>query len=179
MQDNNWDIDATLKYLKENGDPLKYLNIKTQIRLLERFLTDADGNAHIPPVSKGAITSLWGFRDLVADNNGNKLNPFHSGIDFAGKEGDLIKSTAEGKVITVDNHPALGLRVEVKHPNGEITSYGHNSRIVVKEGQTVRIGQIIAKMGHTGYVVGNPGTHLHYSIRSTEFFNPGVRILDQ
>ncbi|MGB9589896.1 MAG: M23 family metallopeptidase, partial [Candidatus Hydrothermia bacterium] len=55
----------------------------------------------------------------------------------------------------------LGLMVEISHPSGFKTTYGHLSKILVKEGQSVYGGDIIGNVGETGNVT---GPHLHYAI---------------
>lgn len=84
------------------------------------------------------------------------------GIDIAGKTGDPVTAAADGKVV----YSGAGLRgygqlVIVKHSEAFLTAYAHNSRILVKEGQTVTRGQKIAEMGNTDA----DQVKLHFEVR--------------
>lgn len=96
---------------------------------------------------------------------------FHPGIDFKGKRGDAVKSTADGKVIIAGWFQGYGKCVKIKHKNNLETLYGHLSKINVKEGQMVSTGQVIGQVGSTGHSTGN---HLHYEVRKNgKPTNPG------
>ncbi|MBE9052657.1 M23 family metallopeptidase [Nostocales cyanobacterium LEGE 11386] len=86
----------------------------------------------------------------------------HEGIDIAGASGTPIVAAASGTVVKAgwDNW-GLGNVIEIKHPHGSITVYGHNRRLLVSEGQQVNQGQIIAEMGSTG---NSSAPHLHFEI---------------
>ena len=87
---------------------------------------------------------------------------FHPGIDFKGRRGDAVKSTADGKVIIAGWFQGYGKCVKIRHKNNLETLYGHLSKVNVKEGQMVSTGQIIGRVGSTGHSTGN---HLHYEVR--------------
>lgn len=90
----------------------------------------------------------------------------HEGIDIAGAKGTPILAVASGKVVKAGwDKWGLGNFIEIKHPNGNVTVYGHNSRLLVTKGQEVKQGQIIAEMGSTG---NSSGPHLHF-----EFYPDG------
>ncbi len=117
------------------------------------FLPDAPMKftGHIWP-SKGVLTS--GF--------GRRWGRMHKGIDIAAPVGTPIVASAPGEVITAGwNSGGYGNLVKVRHPDGSITLYAHNSRILVRRGQKVEQGQQIAEMGSTGF---STGPHLHYEI---------------
>ena len=72
------------------------------------------------------------------------------GIDIAGKRNDPVKAAADGKVVYAgDVLRGYGQLIIVKHNDDYLTAYAHNERILVKEQQTVKAGQVIAKMGDT------------------------------
>lgn len=87
---------------------------------------------------------------------------FHPGIDFKGRRGDAVKSTADGKVIVAGWFQGYGKCVRIKHKNNLETLYGHLSKVNVKAGQIVNTGQVIGQVGSTGHSTGN---HLHYEVR--------------
>ena len=74
----------------------------------------------------------------------------NKGIDIAGRRGDSVKATADGKVVYAgDALQGYGQLVIVKHNDDYLSAYAHNDRILVKEQQVVKAGQVIAKMGDT------------------------------
>lgn len=88
--------------------------------------------------------------------NGKVINKFstakqgNKGIDIAGQRGDSVKATADGKVVYAgDALQGYGQLVIVKHNEDYLSAYAHNERILVKEQQIVKAGQVIAKMGDT------------------------------
>jgi lipoprotein NlpD len=86
----------------------------------------------------------------------------NKGIDFAGKQGDPVLSAGEGKVLYVgDALAGYGKLVIVRHSADHLSVYAHNSKIFVKEGQAIKIGQKIAEKGSTG----TDSVKLHFEIR--------------
>ncbi|MEJ1933986.1 M23 family metallopeptidase [Nostoc sp. NIES-2111] len=84
----------------------------------------------------------------------------HEGIDIAGASGTPIFAAAVGQVVKAGwDEWGLGNAIEIKHPNGSVTVYGHNRRLLVSKGQQVKQGQIIAEMGSTG---NSTAPHLHF-----------------
>jgi murein DD-endopeptidase MepM/ murein hydrolase activator NlpD len=86
----------------------------------------------------------------------------HTGLDFRSNIGDPVRATANGTVESAGWNGGYGKMVEVDHGNGYSTRYGHLSEIDVKPSQTVKIGQIIGRVGSTGR---STGPHLHYETR--------------
>jgi lipoprotein NlpD len=86
----------------------------------------------------------------------------NKGIDIAGKVGDPVQASADGKVVYAGNSlRGYGNLVIVKHDNTYLTAYAHNSKLLVKEGDTVRKGQKIAEMGDTD----TSSPKLHFELR--------------
>jgi len=107
---------------------------------------------------------------------GVRTDPFlgrpamHTGIDLRGETGEPVHATAAGRVTIAGRDGGYGNMVELDHGNGLATRYGHLSEIDVAVGQTVRIGQVIGKIGSTGR---STGPHLHYETRvKGEAVNP-------
>ncbi len=86
----------------------------------------------------------------------------HKGVDFRAKYGDSVFAAGSGKVIFAGVSGGYGNLIQIKHPNGYITMYGHLSKIFVKAGHKVRRGELIGRVGATGRVT---GPHLHFEIR--------------
>ncbi|HKS00879.1 MAG TPA: M23 family metallopeptidase, partial [Arthrobacter sp.] len=102
-------------------------------------------------------TSPFGLR--TSPING-AAGEFHWGQDFAAACGTNVYAADSGVVRAVGWHPwGGGNRVEIDHGNGLITTYNHLQGIGVKKGQTVQVGQLIAKVGTTG---SSTGCHLHF-----------------
>lgn len=112
----------------------------------------------IEPVKGTTFTSGYGVRS----------DPFrgraamHAGIDLAGPMGTPIYATADGYVQRSQWVNGYGNLVEVNHGRGIQTRYGHLSKSLVRDGQQVKRGQMIALMGSTGR---STGSHLHYEVR--------------
>lgn len=85
----------------------------------------------------------------------------HEGIDVSAPMGSPIVAPAAGRVTKVAKQRGYGLVLEVDHGNGIKTRYAHCSKIVVKAGQRVTRGQVIANVGNSGLAA---GPHLHYEI---------------
>ncbi len=86
----------------------------------------------------------------------------HNGIDIAAPVGEPILAPAKGRVIFSGNRTGgYGLTVEIDHGYGYVTRFAHASRLLVRNGETVERGQVIAEVGATGLV---SGPHLHYEV---------------
>lgn len=86
----------------------------------------------------------------------------HTGLDFRASTGDPVRVTANGRVVSAGWMGGYGRMVEVDHGNGLATRYGHMSRIRVRVGDLVHIGQVVGDVGSTGR---STGPHLHYETR--------------
>lgn len=118
-------------------------------------------NQNTPPVGK-----IWPTRGSFTSGFGRRWGRMHKGIDIAAPVGTPIVAAADGiVVISAWDRGGYGKRVDIQHPDGTRTLYGHNSRLFVAVGQQVRQGQQIAAMGNTGR---STGPHLHF-----EFHMPG------
>ncbi len=105
-----------------------------------------------PVPSSKRISSYFGPR------NGRH----HDGIDIPAKTGTSIIAAADGKVTHSGWMRGYGRVVVVKHPNGYHSVYAHNSKNIVRKGQKVSQGEVIAKVGNSGR---SRGAHLHFEIR--------------
>ena len=112
---------------------------------------------NIWPVA-GPISSYYGYRT----SPGGIGSTFHEGVDIAGDYGTPISATAAGTVTQAGWVGGYGYLVEVKHADGIVTRYGHNSAVLGYEGQHVDQGSMIALMGSTG---NSTGPHCHYEVR--------------
>lgn len=103
----------------------------------------------------GTITSGVGIRVDPIDGQLRQ----HNGIDIAVPEGTPVHSVAAGVVVYAGLRSGYGWAVLVEHDNGMITLYGHNSKLMVTQGETVKKGETIALAGSTGR---STGPHVHF-----------------
>ena len=105
---------------------------------------------------RGTITSNFGGRSLWGRYD------FHLGLDIACRTGTTIKAADGGTVIKAGWNGSYGNLVAIRHDNGYITYYAHNSSLLVSVGEKVYQGQAIARAGMTGNA---SGPHCHFEVR--------------
>ncbi|AFZ46155.1 Peptidase M23 [Cyanobacterium stanieri PCC 7202] len=117
---------------------------------------------HLPETRRPFNGYIWPARGTFTSGFGPRWGRMHRGIDIAGPVGTPIVAAADGEVISSGwNSGGFGNWVRIRHSDGSITLYAHNSRNHVRRGQQVRQGQLIADMGSTGF---STGPHLHFEI---------------
>ncbi|HEY8486293.1 MAG TPA: peptidoglycan DD-metalloendopeptidase family protein [Limnochordales bacterium] len=107
---------------------------------------------------RGEVTSGFGWRDSPFGGD----REFHEGIDIAVPPGTPVRAAADGVVVQAGWMGSFGYGVVLRHAGGMETLYGHNRRVNVRPGQTVRRGQVIAYSGSTGR---STGPHLDFRVR--------------
>ncbi len=113
---------------------------------------------------KGNVTSEFGSRQPITLPDGTVTSSSHTGIDLRASAGTDILAVADGTVVLTQNTSVgLGLYCVIDHGGGIFSVYGHTSRLLVTEGQTVARGEVIANVGQTGYAT---GPHLHFEVIS-------------
>lgn len=120
----------------------------------------------------GTISSNYGWRKDPIDG----LTRFHAGVDFDIPSNTPVKSFMEGEVTFSGWEKGYGNMVEIKHPNGMVSRYGHNSELKVKEGDHVDSGAVIALSGSSGR---STGPHLHFELRKGEFSLDPDKIIEK
>jgi len=104
----------------------------------------------------------WPTDGLLSSGFGMRGGGFHGGIDLSGERGTPIVAADGGVVMFSGQGPdGYGNAVMLDHGNGLMTLYAHNERNVVRQGERVRRGQIVALMGDTGRA---SGTHVHFEV---------------
>lgn len=139
-------------------------------------------NLHINEITQVHGHPVPGGQARLSSTFGSRRDPFtghgrwHSGIDFAGRLGTPIAATGAGIVSAVARHPAYGSMIELSHGQGWTTRYAHLDKPLVKVGDKVENGQLIALMGRSGRAT---GVHLHYEVlKGNKQLNP-ARFLPQ
>jgi lipoprotein NlpD len=117
---------------------------------------------HSPTPKKTSVSKfIWPTQGIVSQGF-RKYD--HEGIDIAGAHGTPVVAAAAGTVIKAGwDDWGLGKAIAIKHSDGKVTVYGHNSRLLVSKGKQVTQGQIIAAMGSSG---NSTAPHLHFEIHS-------------
>ncbi len=140
-------------------------------RAYERLIPLESVSPELPPLSapetylpQGAAVSgfIWPALGEFTSGYGWRWGRMHRGIDIAAPIGTPIVAAADGVVTYAGwNEGGYGNLVEIQHPDGSVTLYAHNDRILVREGDRVQQGQQVAEMGTTGR---STGPHLHFEI---------------
>ncbi len=119
----------------------------------------------------------------ISSGYGKRLDPFkntwseHLGVDFQAPTGSAIVSSGLGKVSKAFRDPVYGNLLVIDHQGGIQTRYAHASELLVAEGQEVRRGQLIARVGSTGRTT---GPHLHYEVlKDGKLIDPAQILIGQ
>lgn len=144
-------------------------------RTLRPMAMAGNGNARLmfPLTIPAAITSAFGWRIHPISGVGR----FHAGTDIGAPTGTPVVAAYSGRVDTARFMGGYGLAVVMLHNNGtEQSLYGHLSEIFVQPGQQVQQGEVIGRVGSTGY---STGPHLHFEFRELTpqgwvALNPGM-----
>ncbi len=153
----------------------KYIFIPCgKISNLERSLFLGTGFMYpLPPKRGPHLTSRFGKRR-------NPFNyrdiEFHAGVDVSCPRGSEVLAARDGKVVFTGFEGGYGKLVVVQHEHGYRSYYGHLSRPLVKPGDMVKRGSVIARSGNTGRTT---GPHLHFEVRRGDVaVNPGILLKD-
>lgn len=118
--------------------------------------------SYLPKAGDRLEGFVWPTKGVLTSGFGWRWGRMHKGVDIAGPIGTPVVAAAEGVVVTAGwNSGGYGYLVEIQHPDGSLTLYAHNNRVLVQTGQQVAQGQQISEMGSTGY---STGPHLHFEV---------------
>ena len=141
-----------------------------QLQALEMVMATRELGQRIMP---GGLPLIGGW---ISSHFGRRTDPFtghgafHAGVDFAGRPGSRVIAVGPGVVSYAGWKQGYGNVVEITHPTGYVTRYGHNSRNLVRAGQSVQKNDAIAIIGSTGR---STGTHVHFEVlRDGNVLNP-------
>lgn len=157
-------LNVKKKTLEDKEDELvaEAKALESKLKEMVDASTQYVGGVFMWPVpSSHYITSYAGYRIHPV----YKVWKYHSGMDIAAGYGADIICMGDGKVILSQANPwygGYGQCIMIDHGGGVVSLYGHCSQLLVSVGQTVKQGQVIAKVGSTGTSTGN---HLHVEVR--------------
>lgn len=142
------------------------------VELINKARENKDKMRRIP-----SIMPLHTKDYTLASGYGKRIDPmydipqFHEGLDFAANVGTPVYATADGEIsVVATDKSGYGNYVDIEHGFDYMTRYGHMSKILVKQGQTVKRGEMIGYVGSSGK---STGPHLHYEVRlKGEAMNP-------
>ncbi len=159
-------LDAAVS--ERNASEQAYRELAEASQRIERMIRDRQTSSNRGP-SGGTGSMMWPTAvTQITSPFGWRTHPvfgsqrFHSGIDIGADYGDTVAAADGGVVILSEWMGGYGKAVIIEHGNGISTLYGHNSELLVSEGQRVRKGEAIARVGSTGY---STGPHLHFEVR--------------
>lgn len=150
------EVETSFQGLREEI-PRVTTRLKELNQYVEEHLAYLKAKPTLWPV-EGDVTSQFGYRTSPT-NRWRK--EFHDGLDIAAPAGTPVRAAGAGRVVYAGWVGVYGLSVIIDHGYGYRTFYGHNSSLLVREGEKVAKGQAIAKVGSTGR---STGPHVHFRI---------------
>jgi murein DD-endopeptidase MepM/ murein hydrolase activator NlpD len=163
LEERIWALQAEIDRLENMESELQ-----SQSKKLESEIQKLTEAARAATYSGGEMRwPLSGYYTLSSPF-GRRVHPVtktvrtHTGIDIPAPTGSNITAAKGGKVIIAGVQGGYGNAVVIDHGGGVTTLYGHCSKLLVKSGQTVKEGAVIAKVGSTGV---STGPHLHFEVR--------------
>ena len=148
----------------------------------ERTLNELAWAAEQRSTRWAATPSIWPVRGWVTSGFGPRVSPFteklvwHDGLDIGAAPNAPVQAPAQGRVTATGFDPKLGNLVRLDHGFGIETLYGHLAKALVKEGQRVNRGDVIALVGSSGL---STGPHLHYMVKvNGQALDPSKYILE-
>ncbi len=133
--------------------------LETELRALTSTSTEVvKGTGRLIMPVNGRISSPFGYRVHPIF----QVRKLHTGIDISASSGTPIKAADSGVVVQAGWRGGYGQAVVISHGDGIATLYAHQSKILVGVGDRVEKGDVIGKVGSTGY---STGPHLHFEVR--------------
>ena len=138
--------------------------VAAEIAAYRRRTEAAGASAQVPTYHGGFIRPVPG---RITSGFGMRYHPvlhftrMHTGIDFGSPYGTPIHAVANGRVVSAGYGGGYGNRIIIDHGGGIMTLYGHCSRLMVNDGQSIRQGQVIGAVGSSGLAT---GPHLHFEV---------------
>jgi murein DD-endopeptidase MepM/ murein hydrolase activator NlpD len=176
----DYEIEAMLTSIDEMINTFKFEKYQS-IEITDKINMNEELFACIPALKPSFGTySVSGFG--MRNHPILGVRKFHSGLDINCNTGSSVHSPGNGKVTAVERRSGFGLVVEINHGFGYKTVFAHLSKALVKRGELVTRGQLIAKSGNTGF---SSGPHLHYEVHHNgkaldpiDFFFDDLSIFD-
>ena len=170
LQEISEDLKVQIQELTKKLEEEARRKREEEARRKQAALSSGSSSSGRVPTQYVGGTFMWPVPGNYRVSSGyvNRTSPifgsaeFHTGIDIPANYGVSVVAAADGVVITSGWVNGYGNTVMISHGSGLVTLYGHNSSLVVSNGQSVKKGDVIAKIGSTGYSTGN---HCHFEVR--------------
>jgi hypothetical protein len=133
----------------------------------ERNMQELAGIVDTRRAQWAATPSIWPVHGWISSKFGRRISPFtgrdtmHGGIDISAPMYTPVVASAGGTVVLAQFEAGLGNAIIVSHGYGIKTTYGHLAKLKVRDGQTIKRGDVIGLVGSTGL---STGPHLHYEV---------------
>jgi len=135
---------------------------KKSVRPAKKRVSKKQTSKHRKAIN-GTVRLRWPLKATVTSRFGRRGSRMHDGIDIGAKEGTPIYAAASGEVVYSDQRlSGYGKLVIIRHSSDMFTAYAHNQRNLVRKGERVKAGAVIARVGKTGRA---SGPHLHFEVR--------------
>jgi hypothetical protein len=161
LADSDYQVDASFDQIVSTLKKINQALPNLKKDLVSAVYLNSNLPEGIPLVGAYAVSSGFGLRPDPFTSQ----ESFHTGVDLAAEIGTPVLAAANGKVVKIDqntDHSSFGNYIEILHPNGVVTLYGHLSKILIKENQALKKGDLIGLVGNTGR---SSGPHLHFEVK--------------
>ncbi|SDX72138.1 Peptidase family M23 [Saccharopolyspora shandongensis] len=155
---------ARLLPAQEPADRNELADLNKSVRVSEdRAAAEADAAREREAKEREAQRNrvVWPVEGRVTSKPGARWGTTHYGLDIANRIGTPIRAVKRGTVIEAGPASGFGLWVRLQHDDGTITVYGHINRALVRAGERVEAGEVIAEVGNRGQ---STGPHLHFEV---------------
>ncbi len=173
-------LEILMSYKKELEHKLEQAKIE-QLDIEENLKKNT--KTYLKENNQKYIKGIWPTKEhtYISSEFGNRVHPitgkysFHRGVDIPAPKDTDILAFSDGKVIFSGTQNGYGNIIKIQHFDDTISVYAHNNSNDVKEGDIVKAGQVIGKVGTTGNSTGN---HIHFeTIANDEYINPVESII--
>ena len=160
------DVTTPLTTVMSSAEPAFGL-LRDVLHMIDRKLDEARPGLERREALAAATPSIWPVSGWLSSAYGSRFDPFdgardfHAGLDISADQGEPVRATADGLVVTARYHGNFGNLVVLDHGFSIGTRYGHLSRFAVAEGQRVSRGDVIGYVGSTGR---STSPHVHYEL---------------
>lgn len=136
------------------------LFVPMSMEVYDRYVSEGKGRREIEIDPR---KMLWPVEEpRYSSRYGPRRGGMHTGLDLACPPNTVVVAADDGVVISSGWGGALGQSIQILHRGGLVSVYGHNTRVMLKAGEQVKRGQIIAFSGSTGR---STGPHVHFEVR--------------
>ena len=165
-----WELDFRYPHALQKTDQIlhKMVMLRQQVQMLYPLILQYAEDVSAQKMQFSRIPKIWPCDGVLTSDFRYRINPvtgkraFHAGIDIGAPMYTKIFAPIDGTVVYSGWRGGYGNMVILDHGQGVTTRYAHSSKLLVKVGQQVKMGDKIALMGSTGQ---STGSHLHYEIR--------------